>query len=94
MISVGSVGTMSYLQSKSDSHLVLRQKIQLIQSNAFKNILREQNLLKRSLILDEALVDIQKIRAENPMQLKNDERAISKIVQNLKAMGLHNQAQY
>lgn len=85
------------LQSPSDlssrSHLELRQEIQLLENNAFRNILREQNLSKRSLILEDTIAEIEKIRSNSPVQLKADEQSIIKMVQNLKQMSSLNQAQ-
>ena len=76
------------------SQLQLRQEILVLENNAFRNLLREQNLQKRNQVLEKALADIEELRAHFPMQLSKDEKAISKTVQNLKSMGLQNQAKH
>jgi hypothetical protein len=76
------------------AHLELKQEILLLENNAFRNILKEQNLSKRSQILEQAINNIESLRSLNPVQLKADELSISKMVQNLKKMNSLNQAQY
>lgn len=97
LFSVISVA-LANLKSSNDfsvrTRLELKQEIQLLENNAFRNILHEQNLSKRSVILDQAIAEIQKMRSVNPVQLKADEKSISKMVQNLKDMSTQNQAQY
>ena len=66
----------------------------MLENNTLRNLLKEENLFKRNLVLEKGLNEIEKLRAEYPMQLMRDEKAISKIVQNLKLMGLQNQAQH
>ena len=90
IIVANNYGTEEALKSK----LQLRQEIIVLENNAFRNLIREQNLLKRSQVFENALMEIEKLRAQSPTQLARDEKAISKIVQNLKSMGLQNQAKH
>ncbi len=92
--SVAIVGSLSYSRKTPTAQLVLRQQIQLLESNSLRNILREQNIQKRDLILSSAIHEIEKLRIAFPVQLKKDEKAISKIVLNLKSMDSKTQAQY
>ena len=94
IISVVVAALSSSTELSARTRLELKQEIQLLENNAFRNILREQNLSKRSQILDQAINEIQKLRAANPVQLKSDEKSIIKMVQNLKDMSTQNQAQY
>ncbi len=94
IISIIIVACSSGTDKAPNSKLVLRQEILVLENNAFRNLIMEQNLFKRSQVLEKALLDIEKLRAQSPMQLSRDEKAISKIVQNLKSMGLQNQARH
>lgn len=94
LISLIFIGLFSPVHQHHQSRLDLRQEIQILENNALKNILIEQDLSKRSSILETAMVEVQKLRNISPQQLNPDEKAIEKIVQNLKAMSSLNQAQY
>ena len=94
IISIAIVAGYSSALVKPKSQLFLRQEILVLENNAFRNLLKEQNLYKRNQVLEKALLEIEKLRSESPMQLSGDEKVISKIVQNLKSMGLQNQAQH
>lgn len=94
IISIIIVASNSGADKAPKSKLELRQQILVLENNAFRNLLKEQNLHKRSQVLENALTEIEKLRTQSPMQLARDEKAISKIVQNLKSMGLQNQAQH
>lgn len=82
------------VEDSAHSKLLLRQQIQLLESNAIRNILNEQKLDKRGKILTEALIEIQKVRDKAPQQLKTDEKAIVRMVQSLKSLSSQNQAQF
>ena len=94
IISVVLATTLSLSHTTEEAKLSLKQQILVLENNALRNIMREQNLYKRNQILVEALGAIQKVRDQAPMQLQADEKAIIKIVQNLKELNAQNQAQY
>ncbi len=94
IISIVLIASLSAHRVVSKAPLLLRQEIVMLESNALRNLLGEQNLLKRNHVLKNTLTEIQKLRAEFPMQLSGDEKAISRVVENLKSMGMQKQAQH
>jgi hypothetical protein len=74
--------------------VVLKQEVELLKSNANKNVLREQVLANRDFILIKTLEKIEKLRNEQPTQVSQDEAKILKAVLSLKSMISRIQAQY
>ena len=82
------------VSTREKTELSLKQEVLTIHVNTIRNLMREQDLVKRNLIVSQSLEDIEKLRQIHPVQISRDERLIEKTIQNLRLLKAQKLAQY